>query len=151
MPNAVERWLVRRTGETPRTTFGVDATTSLLRRLVPVCAACRASLAHHAYRFFASHPATPSPATDDFLQSIHNQEWASVFETQLPAVDQSIFVLYAISCPSGGGMTALVLAPDGPQDQNELVASSSLSDTSMAALRSVCPACKWISFDTQPG
>jgi hypothetical protein len=152
MPNIVERWLVRRSSQQPRSIFGTDATTGLLRELVPVCSACQGQMVQHAYRFIASHPSRPSTATTDFLEAIRRQDWATVFAASTPAIDQPIFVLYAISCPAGAGMIALLEAQPGPlvsDSEGALVKQAiTQSSASMAALRSLCPSCRWIPLST---
>lgn len=149
MPNLIERWLLQRVVPAKRNTFGTDATTELLRGLVPYCAACGGALAGHEYRFFASHPAHPSPTTKAFLKAVQEQDWAEVQACQLPAVGEPLFVMYALACPAdealSGAVILLRVEPD-PGLRDGVHYQSRLTPEKMAALRALCPACKWIPF-----
>ena len=131
---------------------GIDAT-ELLRLTLPVCATCSRPLDGHSYRFYACHPVAPTDASDDgtaaFLQAIQDEDWATVQATQMPALDQPLYVLYAIACPhppEGSGMVALLLTQPDAQLPATLSEQLALTPQSMAALRAQCPTCPWISF-----
>jgi hypothetical protein len=151
MPNVIERWLQR--GPDPsdsqaRTTSGSEATMDLLRRTIRECSACHGSLDSHSYRFFACHPSSTADAAA-FLQAIRSEDWATVQAGQMPALDQPLFVLYAIACPhppQGSGMVALLRTQSDPQTPGMLAEQRALTPESLATLRAQCPTCTWIPF-----
>lgn len=156
MPNFIERWLLRRTSSVApkaRTTFGSDATTTLLRQTIPACSSCRGSLDGHSYRYFACHPVTPADARDEgpvnFLQAIQAEDWAILHASQKPALDELLFVLYAIACPrppAGSGMVALLLTQPDLLIPDTLFFHLALTPESVTSLRANCPTCQWIPF-----
>lgn len=156
MPNLIERWLLRRTNSVApkaRTSFGTGATTELLRQTIPDCSTCRGPLDGHSYRYFACHPVTPVDELDqcpvNFLKAMQAEDWATVQASQKPALDQPLFVVYAIACPhppAGSGMVALLLTQPDLHIPDTLFHHLALTPESMASLRAQCPTCQWISF-----
>jgi hypothetical protein len=140
MPNPVERWLLKRTARP-----SVEATTSLLHRLLPHCAACQGGLACHTYRFFSTHPADDTAAANSFRAAVEAGNWAAVHLAQAPAINQPIYVVYVIACPQSGGMVAMLLAD--PSGSDTLPLSRAVSAGELAHIRTLCPTCEWISFD----
>lgn len=150
MPKIVEQSLP---GRTSTQTRGSDAAKQLLRRAIPVCDACSGSLDGHSYRFYACHPAPSTGALDHgasaFLQAILAEDWSTVQATQMPAVNQPLYVLYAIACPhppEGSGMVALLRTQPDQQPPDTVIRHLALAPQSMAVLRAQCPTCQWISF-----
>jgi hypothetical protein len=150
MANLIERWLSRQSGKHPEAKSIPDMTTAMLRGLIPHCLACKGPLDDHAYRFFASHPSTLQPAATTFLDAIYRENWVDVQNRQLPSLDTSLFVLYAIACPwgkAGSGMIAIVLDTQNPPG-HELLHQRNLGPDQMHNLRAVCETCKWIEFNS---
>ena len=135
------------------TQAGGDPTAEFLVRIIPSCSACNGSLDGHNYRFYACHPVPSADAADldsaAFLQAIHVEDWATVQSIQLPAVDQPLYVLFAIACPhppEGSGMAVLLLTQPEAQSQHTLLQRIALTPDSMAVLRAQCPTCPWIAL-----
>jgi len=111
-------------------------------RFCPSCAACGQSLEQHTYRFFASHPARPG--TSPFVDAIRVHDWAAVYATQAPAVNQPLLVVHAIACPaSGGGMMLTALQSEDAPDA-ALFDHAVLTAQELAAVRTLCPTCRWL-------
>ncbi len=153
MPNAIEQGPPGRSNTVSTTTRGIDATTELLLRTIPACSACNGPLDDHSYRFYACHPVSPADALDQrpstFLKAIHDEDWARVQANQVPAVNQPLYVLYAIICPhppDGSGMVALLRNQPDARTSHTLVEHMNLTPESMALLRAQCPTCPWINF-----
>jgi hypothetical protein len=129
---------------------GTDTTTASLRDLIPHCSACKGPLDDHAYRFFSSHPSMPRDAANAFFDAVYQENWPEVLNRQLPSVDRSLLVLYAIACPwgkAGSGMIALVLKTKDPMHHDKLLYERKLAPDTMSALRAVCATCTWIEFN----
>jgi hypothetical protein len=150
MANLLERWLSRRIGKHRETKAVPDTTSAMLRGLIPQCLNCKGPLDGHAYRFFASHPSTPLQTSAAFLDAIYQENWVEVQKRQLPSLDKSLFVLYAIACPwgkAGSGMIAILLQATDPVG-HELFHQGNLGPHPMSNLREACVTCKWIEFNS---